>query len=220
MFRSWFPIAVALVAGPALFAAEVEVKPVATPAARPQGSASPAASAPAGSPPSSSPSAQLPKYRPAVLTLGPDSVVNRMDTAGLIRDGQKDGSLYFCCAVNTLGEVLDTWTYKQSPESTLLERELVRCLDTAKFIPAVYDHEPVFVLFYGTVTFKVVGGKPRLRLFANQEPKELEKEADFVGPQPFYGRGSKFEGLHYPADAVTSTLSGLVELAVKVDADG
>jgi Gram-negative bacterial TonB protein C-terminal len=221
MFRSWFCIAVALLAAPALFAAEVEVKPAATPSpSRPTGSASPASSRPAGAPPGTSPSAELPKYRPAVLPLGPNSVINRIDTAGLIRDGQKDASLYFCSAVNKFGEILDTWTYKQSPDSTLLEREVVRCLDKAVFIPAVHDHEPVFVLFYGAVTFKVIDGKPRLRIFANQEPEEMKKESNFVGPQPYYGRGSKFEGLHYPADAVTSTLTGLVELGIKVDADG
>jgi hypothetical protein len=32
---------------------------------------------------------------------------------------------------------MQTWTYKQSPESKLLERELVRCLDDAVFVPAV-----------------------------------------------------------------------------------
>jgi hypothetical protein len=228
--------AAALLAGTSLFAAEVEVKtkPSATPAAsrpagspsaapaasQPKGSPAPATSRPAGSPSVTPASAQLPQYRPALLGVGPTSVINRMDTAALIRDGQKDASLYFCCAVNKLGETLDTWTYKQSPDSILLERELVRCLDQARFVPAVYDHEPVFVLFYGAVTFKIVDGKPRLRIFANQEPEELKKEADFVGPQPFYGRGSKFEGLHYPAGAVTSSLSGLVELAMKVDADG
>ena len=221
MFRSWFSLAVALLAAPALFAAEVELKPSATPApSRPKGSASPAMSRPAGSPPGSTPSAELPMYRPAVLPIGPQSVINRIDTAGLIRDGQKDASLYFCSAVNKWGEILDTWTYKQSPDSKLLERELVRCLDNATFVPAVYDHEPVFVLFYGAVTFKVVDGKPHLRLFANQEPEEIKKESNFVGPQPFYGKGSKFEGLHYPADAVTSTLSGLVELGMKIDAEG
>lgn len=141
MFRSWFSVAVALVAAPALFAAEVEVKPSATPgASRPSGSASPAPPQPAGAPPGTSPSAQLPKYRPALLGFGPDSVINRMDTAALIRDGQKDGSMYFCSAVNKFGEILDTWTYKQSPDSLLLERELVRCLDQARFVPAVYDH--------------------------------------------------------------------------------
>ncbi len=218
MRKFWIPGAAAVIACGALFGAEVEVKPA--------GTATPAASKPGASPSakpaatSSSAPSNLPMYRPAVLGTGPNSVVNRIDTAALIRDGQKDGSLYFCSAVDKLGEILDTWTYKQSPDSTLLERELVRCLDKAQFIPAVYDHEPVFVLFYGSVSFKVVDGKPRLRIFANQEPEEIKKESDFVGPQPFYGRGSKFEGLHYPADAVTSSLSGLVELAMKIDAAG
>jgi hypothetical protein len=147
-------------------------------------------------------------------------VINRIDTAGLIRDGQKDGQLYFRCSVSNTGEIMDTWTYSQSPDSTKLERELVRCLDQAVFIPAVYDHEAVNVFFFGTITFKVVDGKPRLRIFANQEAEELKKESDFIGPQPFVGRGSKFEGLHYPGDAVTSELTGLVELGMKIDATG
>jgi len=159
-------------------------------------------------------------YRPAMLGLGPNSVVNRMDTAGLIRDGQKDGSLYFRCSVGKNGEILETWTYKQSPDSKLLERELTRCLDDAVFVPAVYDHEAVYAFFFGAVTFKVVDGKPRLRIFANQEEEELKKESDFVGPQPFLGKHSKFEGLHYPADAVTSELTGMVELGMKIDATG
>jgi hypothetical protein len=221
MSRFWLSIAVALFAGPALFAAEVEVKRSTSPApSRPSGSASPAASRPAGSPPGTSPSKQLPQYRPAVLTLGPNSVINRMDAAGLIRDGQKDGSLFFRCSVSKTGEIMGSWTYKQSPDSTHLERELIRCLDQALFIPAVYDHEPVNAFFFGAVTFKVVDGRPRLRIFANQEAEELKKESDFIGPQPFVGRGSKFEGLHYPNDAVTSQLTGLVELAMKVDATG
>jgi hypothetical protein len=221
MFRSCFYIVAALFVGPVLFAAEVEVKPAAKPTpSRPAGSATPASSRPAGSPPGTSPSAALPQYRPAVLTLGPNSVINRMDTAGLIKDGQKDASLYFRCSVSKFGDIMTTWTYKQSPDSKLLERELTRCLDQALFIPAVYDHEPVNAFFFGAVTFKVVDGRPRLRIFANQEAEELKKESDFIGPQPFVGRGSKFEGLHYPNDAVTSQLTGLVELAMKVDATG
>jgi hypothetical protein len=232
MSKFRFFTAAAFLAGTSLFAAEVQVqtKPTPTPAAarpkgspsvtpapsQPKSSATPAAPKPAGSPASS----QLPEYRPALLGVGPTSVINRMDTAALIRDGQKDAQLYFCCAVNKFGETLDTWTYKQSPDSKLLERELVRCLDQAVFVPAVYEHEAVFALFYGTVIFKIVDGKPRLRIFANQEAEELKKESDFVGPQPFYGPGSKFEGLHYPSNSVTSTLSGLVELAMKVDAKG
>ena len=221
MFRSWFYVAAALFVGPVLFAAEVEVKPAAkaTPL-RPSGSATPASSRPAGAPPGIERSETLPQYRPAVLTVGANSVVNRMNTAGLMKDGQKDASLYFRCSVSKFGEIMTTWTYKQSPDSTLLERELTRCLDQALFIPAVYDHEPVNAFFFGAVIFKIVEGKPRLRIFANQEAEELKKESDFISPQPFLGRGSKFEGLHYPNDAVTSQLTGLVELAMKVDATG
>jgi hypothetical protein len=231
MLRLWSSTAAALLTGTTLFAAEVQVqvKPSPTPAAR--SSASPSATPrPAGSPsatsrpggtPSATPaSAKLPQYRPALLGTGPYSVINRLDTAGLIRDGQKDGQLFFCCSVDREGVIANTWTYRQSPDSKLLERELVRCLDTAVFVPAVYNHERVPVLFYGTVIFKVVDGKPRLRIFENQEAEELKKESDFIGPQPFVGKGSKFEGLHYPSDAVTSELSGIVELAMKIDATG
>jgi len=226
MLRFWLTLAVGLTGAGILSAAEVQVqtKPSATPskpATAPSSKPAASPSAKPGASPSAAPaSAQLPQYRPALLTLGPNSVVNRIDTAGLIRDGQKDGSLYFRCAVDKAGAILDTWTYHQSPDSTLLERELVRCLDSAVFVPAVYDHEAVYAFFFGTVSFKIVDGKPRLRIFANQEEAELKKESDFVGPQPFLGRGSKFEGLHYPGDAVTTALSGTVELGMHIDATG
>ena len=209
-------VAAALLAGGTLLAAEVEVKakPSATPAQAPaRPSATPAAS-PAGTP------VALPQFRPALLGVGPASVINRMDTAGLIRDGQKDGAISFSCSVRKNGEIANVWTYRGTPESTLLERELVRCLDTAVFVPAIHNHQTVHALFFGTAIFKVVDGKPRLRIFANQEAEELKKESDFVGPQPFIGPGSKFEGLHYPNDSLTSELSGIVELAIKVDASG
>jgi hypothetical protein len=216
MLRFWLTLAAAAIALETVFAAEVEVKPAASPS---KPAASPATK-PGASPSATPASAELPQYRPAVLPLGPKSVINRIDEAGLIRDGQKDGSLYFRCSVSKTGEIMDTWTYRQSPDSTLLERELVRCLDQAVFIPAVYDHEAVNVFFFGTVTFKIVDGKPRLRIFSNQEEAELKKESDFIGPQPFVGRHSKFEGLHYPNDTVTSELTGMVELAMKIDETG
>lgn len=201
--------ATALLACGSLLAAEVQVKssPTSSPASSP-GSTSP------------TPATQLPQYRPALLGTGPTSLINRIDTAALIKDGQKDGSISFCCSVDGQGAIQHSWTYRGTPESQLLERELVKGLDQAFFIPALFDSRPVHVLFFGAVTFKVVNGKPRLRIFANQETEELKKESDFVGPQPFAGAGSKFEGLHYPNDSVTSELSGLVELAIKVDATG
>jgi Gram-negative bacterial TonB protein C-terminal len=190
-----------------LRAAEVEIAPK-----KPARSASPQTSA--------TPAVTLPQYRPALLGTGPLSVINRIDTQELIRKGQKDATLMFCCSVRRTGEIANTWIYRQSPDSTALEQEAFRCLDTAVFVPAIYNHQPVHVLFYGTVSFKVVNGKPRLRIFANQEAEELKTESDFVGPQPFVGRDSKFEGLHYPNDIVRAPISGLVELAMKIDADG
>jgi hypothetical protein len=169
---------------------------------------------------SATPVATLPQYRPALLGTGPLSVINRIDTQELMRKGQKDATLLFCCSVKKTGEIANTWIYRQSPESTALEQEAFRCLDTAVFVPAIYNHQPVHVLFYGTVSFKIVNGKPRLRIFANQETEELMNESDFVGPQPFVGRDSKFEGLHYPSDVLTVSVSGLAELAMKIDAAG
>jgi hypothetical protein len=224
MRRFWLALCVALIAVGTVLAAEVQVKPSATtapskpvvsPSAKPTGSPSARPSAsPSGSP------SQLPQYRPALLGTGPDSVINRINEAGLMRDGQKDASLYFRCSVSPTGEIMTTWTYHQSPDSQLLEREITRCLDQAVFVPGVYDHQPVAVFFFGAVTFKIIDGKPRLRIFANQEEAELKKEADFIGPQPFVGYESKFEGLHYPNDAVTSELTGMVELGMKIDAKG
>src|SRR4051812_46864970 len=113
MLRFWSSGAAALLAGTTLFAAEVQVqvKPTPTPspsraAGSPSGSAAPsrpagtpsasvAASRPPGTPSGTPAAAQLPQYRPALLGVGPTSVINRIDTAGLIRDGQKDAQLLF-----------------------------------------------------------------------------------------------------------------------------
>jgi len=198
----------------------------ATPAPRatptPQGTAVPKATPaqPVTPAPQATPAGELPLYRPALLGVGPNSVINRIDTQDLIRKGQKDGSVMFCCSVGKAGEIANTWTYRGTPGSTVLEQELVKRLDQALFVPAIYNRQPVYVLFFGTVTFSIVSGKPRLRIFANQEAAELKKESDFIGPQPFVGHDSKFEGLHFPDDVVNTPVSGLVELAMKIDADG
>ncbi len=189
--------------------AEVQVKPSGSPQPNPSQSPRPSASETA-----------VPKYRPALLGTGPLAMINRIDTPGLIQAGQKDASLMFCCSVSRRGEVRNVWVYRATPGSGELEKEVYRCLDESVLVPALYNSQPVDVLFFGTVDFKIVNGKPRLRIFANQEAEELKKESDFVGPQPFVGRDSKFEGLHYPNDVLTNSLSGLVELAMKIDANG
>jgi hypothetical protein len=161
-----------------------------------------------------------PRFRPAVLGSGPDSLVNQIDTQDLLKKGQKDGAIMFCCRVATTGDVLSYTTYLPVPGSDLLEAEVRKRLDKARLAPAIYEHKPVEVLFYGTVFFSVVDGKPKLHIFANQEAAELKAANDFIGPQPVFGADSKFTGLHYPRERMTVFVKGLVRLALKVDAAG
>src|SRR5256714_4759675 len=173
--------------------------------------------------PSSQP-ANLPMYRPVLLGTGPDASINRIDSAGLMKQGQKDAAVMFSCSVKRDGAVLSVSTYRGTPDSRLLEQEILKKLAAAanpKFVPAIYNHIPVDAIYYGTVTFAIVNDKPRLRIFSNQERTELAKESDFIGPQPFWGGDSKFNGFHYPTrDSAPVQVDGSVELALKVDATG
>ena len=162
----------------------------------------------------------LPRFRPAVLGSGPESLVNQIDTQDLLKKGQKDGAIMFCCRVATTGNVVSYTTYLPVPGSDLLEAEVRKRLDNARLAPAIYEHKPVEVFFYGTVFFSVVDGKPLLHIFANQEAAELKAENDFIGPQPVIGADSKFTGLHYPRERMTVFVKGLVRLALKVDVAG
>jgi hypothetical protein len=172
----------------------------------------------------SSRSANLPMYRPVLLGPGPESLVNRIDTAALIREGQKDAAIMFSCSVKNDGTVLWVSTYRGTPDSKLLEQELLKKISAAvnpRFIPAIYNHMPVDAIYYGTVTFAIVNDKPRLRIFSNQERAELAKESDFIGPQPFWGGESKFNGFHYPShETAPVPVDAAVELELSVDATG
>ena len=168
--------------------------------------------------------AKLPMYRPVLLGTGPDALINRIDTAALVRKGQKDGAIMFSSSVKRDGSVLSISTYRGTPDSKALEQEILKKLSAAanpKFIPAVYNHIPVDAIYYGTVTFAIMNGNPRLRIFSNQERAELAKESDFIGPQPFWGGDSKFNGFHYPSgDTAPVAVDGSAELELKVDAAG
>jgi hypothetical protein len=161
-----------------------------------------------------------PRFRPAVLGSGPDSLVNQIDTEDLLKKGQKDGAIMFCCRVATTGNVVWYRTYLPVPGSDLLEEEVRKRLDKARLAPAIFEHKPVEVLFYGTVFFSIVDGKPNLHIFANQEAAELKAANDFISPQPVIGADSKFTGLHYPRERMRVFVKGLVRLALKVDAAG
>lgn len=171
-------------------------------------------------PASPSPTPALPEFRPALVGTGPNTLINTIDSADLIKKGQKDAAVMFTCLVAPTGEIARSGTYRGTKGSELLEKEVLKRLANAKFIPAIHNHQPVVAVFYGTVTFAVVNGKPRLRIFANQQLQELDKESDLIDPQPYVGQGSKFTGLHYPETPTTVKLTGVVELALEVDAAG
>jgi len=171
-----------------------------------------------------SPAADLPMYRPILLGKGPNSLIDRIDTQDLIKKGQKEALIMFNCAVRKDGGVEWSQTYRGTPGSDFLKQEVQKRISPAsdpRFIPAVYNHRPVDAIYYGTVTFAVVDGKPRLRIFSNQETEELTKEHDFIGPQPFFGPESKFSGFHYPPpEAAQVQVDGNVELKMKIDVNG
>ncbi len=165
--------------------------------------------------------AETPTYRPILLGTGPNALINRIDTAALLKGGQKDALVMFNCSVNKNGKMAVTSVYRGSANSDLLQAELKRRLIDATFIPGVYDKQPVDAVYYGTVSFVVANGKPRLRIFSNQEYAELKKESDFVGPQPIIGGVSGFVGFHYPpAAAAQVPVSGIADIKIKLDENG
>jgi hypothetical protein len=170
------------------------------------------------------PSAQtkdLPMYRPILIGKGPDALINRIDTQDLMKKDQKDAFILFICSVTKSGAVEWSALYGGTPDSKPLENELRKRLSAAadqRFIPAVYNHRPVNAIYYGTVVFAVVDGKPRLRIFYNQELAEVKEGHDFIGPEPFFGPESKFTGFHYPPAPVL--VDGVVKLQMKIDASG
>src|SRR2546423_5869590 len=161
-------------------------------------------------------------YRPALVGTGPEASINRIDSAGLMKQGQKDAAVMFSCSVKRDGSVLSVSTYRGTPDSKALEQEILKRLAAAanpKFMPAIYNHIPVDAIYYGTVTFTIVSDKPRLRIFSNQEREELAKESDFIGPQPFWGGDSKFNGFQYPSpDTAPVKVDGSAEVELKIDA--
>jgi len=164
---------------------------------------------------------KLPMYRPTLPGSGSHALVDRIDTQDLVKKGQKDAAIMFTCSVKKNGDVVWSGTYRGTPGSKLLEQELFKRLADAKFVPAVYNHVPVDAIYYGTLTFAIIDGKPRLRIFSNQETEELKKESDFVGPQPFFGADSKFSGFHYPPSQDAPVLvDGVAELEIQIDATG
>ena len=170
--------------------------------------------------PKLTPTPALPEVRPALIGTGPNALINTIDAADLMKKGQKEAAVMFSCLVAPTGDVARAGVYRGTRGSELLAQEVTKRLANTKFAPAIHNHQPVIAVFSGTVRFAVVNGKPRLRIFANQQVEEVDKETDFIDPQPYVGADSKFTGLHYPETGSSVAVTGVVELALTVDANG
>ena len=161
----------------------------------------------------------LPKYRPALLGHHKRSLINLIDTQSLMERGQKDAILMFECGVSALGYAFNSRTYRESPNSELLRKELMGRVDQAQFIPAVYNHVNVVVYVHGTASFYIRDGKPHLRILLNQNDDDLKSGKDFIESQfAFVPSNTMYQGIYYPPQAPGH--SGVATLKLDVSATG
>jgi hypothetical protein len=161
-----------------------------------------------------------PQFRPAVLGSGPTSLINLINSKELAKKGQKDGAVMFCVLVGPKGDAQSSWTYRGMPGTEALEEELKRRLQEAKFTVPIYNYQPVGVILYGTAIYTTADGIPGVRVFLNQDFREFGEMTDFIGPQPVIGGDSGFKGLVAPEAGSPVPLTAVVDLGLKVSADG
>jgi TonB family protein len=163
--------------------------------------------------------AELPEYRPALLGNFSRSLVNSINTESLMKRGQGDAVVMFTAGISENGYGRVWETYRGTPGSDLLSKELMDRTSQSQFIPAVYKHQHVGVMINGTAVFSVVDGKPHLRIFLHQEESDLKQGKDFVAPQLAFAAGNpKFEGIWYPGHTLTTP--GVAAVTLDVDASG
>jgi len=169
--------------------------------------------------PDSSYAESLPEFRPALLTNSRRSLVNLINTEGLMKHGQGNAIVMFSCGVSGGGYGYGMQVYRGSPNSELLTRELLGRCSQAYFEPAVYRHNRMTVWINGTVSFSVVNGKPHLRIFLNQEEPDLTHGNDFIAPQFANVPGNpKFQGIYWPPGAPGH--EGVASVTMDIDVTG
>src|SRR2546430_17340718 len=76
-------------------------------------------------PASPSPTPALPEFRPALLGTGPDAMINKIDTADLIKKGQKDAAVMFSCLVAPPGTCVPSACLPAPKGSTRTEHRVL-----------------------------------------------------------------------------------------------
>ena len=163
--------------------------------------------------------AETPQFRPALLGHFKRSLINTINTESLMKRGQGDAIVMFTAGVSESGYGYVWETYRGTPNSHLLSKELMDRASQAQFEPAIYKGQRVGVVLNGTVRFFIADGKPHLRIFLNQEESDLKGGKDFVAPQLAFATGNpKYEGIWYPGHAITTP--GVAAVTLDVDANG
>jgi hypothetical protein len=163
------------------------------------------------------------EMRPALVGNGAKSLVNLINTKHVMDRGVKHGALFFMARVDPNGFPSYSKVWGMTKETEPLRDELRERLAQARFIPAVYNGKNVWAWFYGTLAFSTSDGKPHLRIFANQEMPELQKESDFIAPQPIWLPGKNYDvgQLKDPFGSWwTGDKPGIAYLLMNVDSSG
>jgi hypothetical protein len=161
----------------------------------------------------------LPEFRPALLGTYRRSLINTINTESLMKRGQGDAVVMFTAGISASGYGYVWETYRGTPNSHLLSKELMDRTAQAQFEPAIYKGQRVGVILTGTASFSVVAGKPHLRIFLNQEESDLKQGKDFIAPQLAFAAGNpKYEGIYYPGHVMTGP--GTVAVTLDIDVNG
>jgi len=164
-----------------------------------------------------------PDMRPALIGNGPKSLVNLINGKHVMERGFSHGALFFMARIDPNGFPSYSRVWGATDEIKPLREEVRERLAEARFIPAVYHNQHVYAWMYGTVAFSSTDGKPHLRIFANQELSELQKESDFIAPQPIWlpGKIYDFAQMKEPFGSwMTEDKPGMAEMLLNVEASG
>jgi len=165
----------------------------------------------------------LPEMRPALVGNGPKSLVNLINTKHVMERGLPHGALFFIARVDPNGFPSYSKIWGETDKIKPLRDEIHERLAEARFIPAVYNHQHVYAWLFGTIAFTSTDGKPHLRVFANQELSELEKENDFIAPQQIWLPGKIYDYAKWKepfGSWWTEDKPGLPNISLTVDASG
>jgi hypothetical protein len=122
----------------------------------------------------------------------------------------------FECGITEQGYGYNSRCFRGSPNTDLLQQEVLGQIDQAQFEPAVYNHFHVTAYMQGTVMFLIHDGKPHVRIFLNQEDSEIKGGKDFIAPQfAWVPNNTKFKWIETPP-----TPGGVAVLGLDIDATG